>query len=590
MKLFTFHSLQSKITVTFLVFIVTQLSLFSVVTFWFDSRSIYNEVANANVLTVEQMTNVLDTQIVTMDNVSAMLAEDPLVQVTMLEVREQVGLFYNPITEFVPNDPVYRLMESTRNNWPQIDNVYLYDLNGRKIGVTDYEVALANPEISNFKESDTQIVYGTVLNRTENKEFAVFSFLRLVKDNNGKPIGWIRMDQNLYNTDFFQKLSADERIFMVLEPSARVIYANHPEKVDIVIISSLLREQDRKGYVFQPYLDKDSLISYNTSSVTNWMTVLTVPQQLLNQGLIQVRTFAISFIFVNVLFAAFGAVLISRRVTQPLRQVFQSMKKIESGNFQTQIPVVSKDEIGELARRMNKMVENIDMLIKRVYKADIKNQEARFTALRAQINPHFLYNTLESMDALALNEETWKLHQMIESLAIMLRYALNAKESVLLRDELRHLEAYLNIQQIKYEQRLRIKLRIPEEDHAIKMPQLILQPIVENAFKYGLFHKKGADVLYIYTERGETALNIHIVDNGVGTEVDQLKWIMNPLDENNQLLTDKIGLYNVHQRIRLFYGDQYGIEVQSKPGFWFKVTVVIPLQGQEQGEGKGSDA
>jgi two-component system sensor histidine kinase YesM len=75
----------------------------------------------------------------------------------------------------------------------------------------------------------------------------------------------------------------------------------------------------------------------------------------------------------------------------------------------------------------------------------------------------------------------------------------------------------------------------------------------------------------------------------VGTEVDHLKWIMNPIDENNQLLTDKIGLYNVHQRIRLFYGDQYGIEVQSKPGFWFKVIVVIPLQGQEQGQGKGSD-
>jgi two-component system sensor histidine kinase YesM len=578
LKIFKFHSLQSKITATFLVFIVTQLLIYSAVTYWFDSRSIYNEVANANLLTVEQMTNVLDTQIITMDNVSLMLAENSIVRNVLIESQKI------PITKDISlsdiENSIYAqmLIQSTLNSWSQFDNIYLYDLQGRKMGVMEYEVVVANPDLNNFKNTDTQIVYGTVLNKPGENAFAVFSYLRLVKDADGLPLGWIRMDLNLYNHVFFQKLYADDRIFMVLEPNARVIYANHPEKTDIVMISELLRNPSQKNNLFAEYLGKLNLISYNTSSVTQWMTILTVPQEVLNNGLKKVRTFAVSFILVNVVLAVFGAILISRRVTGPLRLIFQSMKKIEMGDFNTQIPVVSKDEIGELARRMNKMAENIDLLIKKVYKADFKNQEARFIALRAQINPHFLYNTLESMDALALKEETWKLHQMIESLAIMLRYALHAKEYVMLKDEMKHLEAYLNIQKIKYADHLKIMIQISDRDYFVRMPQLILQPIVENSFKYGLFHKNHKNVLSLYTERGPSTLRIHIIDNGVGTEVERLTAILNPLDENKQLSSDKIGLYNVHHRIKLIFGDQYGVELKSKLGYWFKVTITIPIE------------
>ncbi len=581
LKFFAFQSLQSKITATFLVFIVIQLLIYSAVTYWFDSRSIYKEVANANLLTVEQMTNVLDTQVVTMDNVSSMIAGNPSIQSLLLEAQKKNGTTSFQLEELDNAANTIQFMTSTRNSWSQIDNVFLYDLYGRKMGVTNYEVVLANPDINNFTRTNTQIVYGTVLSKQEENAFAVFSFIRLVKDTQGNPIGWIRMDHNLYNHEFFQKLYDDDRIFMVLEPNARVIYANHPDKIDIVVISSLLKKNELKNNIFEQYLEKQSLISYNTSNVTQWITVLTVPQELLNNGLKKVRTFAISFIFVNVLFASFGAVLISRRVTGPLRLMFQSMKKIETGDFQTEIPIVSNDEIGELGRRMNKMVKNIDLLIKTVYKADLKNQEARFVALRAQINPHLLYNTLESMDALALNEDTWKLHQMIESLSVMLRYALHAKESVLLQEELRHVDAYLRIQKIKYGDQLKIIMRIPEQDYAVQMPQLILQPVVENAFKYGLFHKDQSNVLCLYTEREGSTLKIHIVDNGIGTDVEQIQVIMNPMNENNQLISDKIGLFNVHQRIRLLYGDNYGIELKSKPGHWFKVVIAIPLKGEE---------
>ena len=400
--------------------------------------------------------------------------------------------------------------------------------------------------------------------------------MRLVKDESGEPAGWIRLDHNLYQNKFLKDLFEDERMFMILQPTGRVLYTNRPDRIDIMLISRLLRQTSPDASFMTDVNGNTSLLSYSRSEATEWMSVLIMPSNALDKALFQSRYSTIGFIGFNIALAFAASLYISRRITKPLRVLHQFIAKIGLGDFTTRVPVVSMDEIGYLGRRINDMVSQIEMLVNQVYLAERDEQLTRHQALRSQINPHFLYNTLESVDALVLKGEKLMAHQVIESLSVMLRYALKSKNQVTLQQELKHIEAYLQIQRIKYRDQFEVRIDVREEHQAVMMPPLVLQPLLENAFKHGFFRKEGIDRLGIRSEADPNAnrLELHVIDNGAGAELEGLP--------ENDRANDSIGLQNVDQRIRMQFGEGYGLHIASLPGRWFKATVVLPLKWSEK--------
>lgn len=275
MKLRLFNTLQKKITIIFTSLIVILLIIYSIITYLFDSKAIYDEVSQANLLTIEQLSNSFDLQIELMEKASKHLATDPLV-INLLSKPNFVAETSTPNIK----QNIFRLFSYTQISWSEIENLFIYDLDGNYINNKQSNVAVPNPKLKDYQRSDTQIEYGVPLYRNRDWHDTVISFLRLVRDPiSHKPMGWIRIDINMYRMNFVQNLESENRMFMVLRPNGRVIYTNIPKSLDIIMISKLLKMRNKSGSF--PYMTKGSrdLIDYYQSSKSNWIIASITPEK-----------------------------------------------------------------------------------------------------------------------------------------------------------------------------------------------------------------------------------------------------------------------------------------------------------------------
>lgn len=256
------------------------------------------------------------------------------------------------------------------------------------------------------------------------------------------------------------------------------------------------------------------------------------------------------------------------------------MKNIEKNHFRSQIPLQSTDEVGELTVTFNMMVARIHNLIHSVYKAGMKEKEANFNALQSQINPHFLYNTLDTINAMALVAENEEISRMVVALGEMFKYATQQKEKlVTVGEELAHLQNYITIQNCRYGDRISFYIDIPDEIQQYSMIRLILQPLVENAVRHGLEHLPEGGAVWISGSLENETIRLTIRDNGKGIPAEKLRSIQAKLlndDYEDGSGKASIGLSNVNERVKLYFGEKYGVFIDSQFGNGTVVTIVIP--------------
>ncbi|WP_099352542.1 sensor histidine kinase [Fredinandcohnia onubensis] len=576
MKYILFNSLQRKIAIIFASLIVALLLIYSTITYWFDSIAIFDEVSKANLLTLKQMSNSFDVQIDLMEKASLQLSDETFL-INMLKNNSLID--ENSSVQL--REYISHLFTYTKLSWTEIENLFIYDLKGNKISHKLSEIAVPNPKLKGFQTSDTRIEYGILLNNNKTTNDSAISFLRLVTEpETAEPLGWIRLDLKISNLDSVRNIQNDNRMFLVLKPNGRTIYTNKPEQLNIIIISKLLKETNSEGTFNFNGDDERKLVNYYKSNKNSWIIASIVPEKQLSTGLKKTRLFSITLVSISILISILLSVYISKWVTKPLLQLHASMKKVEKGNFKTRVSIHSNDEIGELGKQMNNMVESIDSLINKVYHVEIKNREAQIKALSAQINPHFLYNTLEAVDILSLKGKKKEVQMIVLSLSRMMRYAFKKDTMVTLKEELMYLDAFLQIQKAKYSEKISINIDLPEEILSIHIPKLSLQPIVENCFKHGFFQKPNTNNnITISSEDHEGKLHIHILDNGIGVTPERLEklniWLLRP--PSNELHVDHVGLLNVNQRIKLNFGNEYGLQAHGEEGKWFKIIISLPL-------------
>jgi len=314
------------------------------------------------------------------------------------------------------------------------------------------------------------------------------------------------------------------------------------------------------------------------------LLVKAIPISLVNASQINTIKAGILISILFIAIAILASIIISYRISQP---IIRLSKKMKTSDFETPISESKStiDEIKLLERRYNKMILRLRELITVEYQNEIELKNAQLLALQAQINPHFLNNTLNLIGGMALENDLDEIYDITRSISDLLRYSVtNSEDLVSIDEELNHVQNYLKIQQKRYEDRCVIDLSIDDNVRPLMVPKFIIQPIIENAFEYGLQPKRGNWLLRIKVFRHGNRVGVSILDNGIGMSEEQLRIVRERIlgkDKKGDRSQKGIGLRNVSSRLKITFSDQSSIRVFSKEdkGTLVIVSVVEPIGG-----------
>lgn len=269
--------------------------------------------------------------------------------------------------------------------------------------------------------------------------------------------------------------------------------------------------------------------------------------------------------------------LIPLSITRPFKELSQVTDEIAKGNLSVRANVNTGEEATALSNSMNTMIDKINELLEQVTTEQTRLRKAEFELLQAQINPHFLYNTLDAIIWLAEAGEQKRVVGMVRNLSDFFRTSLNqGKDINSIKEEMLHVKSYLEIQHVRYQDILSYDIKVPESLYIYSIPKITIQPLVENALYHGIKNKRGMGHISIRGQAGEKDFTITVTDDGIGIDETRLRQVQSGIQ--NKVLTGKdfYGLYNVCERIRLNFGEEYGIFIESVYGEGTSVRVILP--------------
>ncbi|MFB9759242.1 cache domain-containing sensor histidine kinase [Ectobacillus funiculus] len=336
----------------------------------------------------------------------------------------------------------------------------------------------------------------------------------------------------------------------------------------------------KQGYKIQKVGGQRYFITHIQSSYADWTYWNIIPFNLMFAKVTAVK-YSLIFLFILLsLFVLSLGVRFSKRITSPIEKLVAAMKHVQKGDFaiaeSLPAPPLHQDEVGTLHRNFTIMIQRINELIKENYEKQLLIKETEFKALQAQINPHFLYNTLESINWLAKANQQKQISKMVESLGYLLRNSISMKEDIIMIEkEIEIVQSYITIQQYRFEERLDFSLDIPPDFQSCYIPKLTVQPLIENAIHYALEPSIEPCKITVRAFRKEACLYLTVEDNGPGMDTSLLDKI-----KSGQVKTrgTGIGLQNIDERIKLSFGEQYGLQIESSPDKGTAVSIILPYQ------------
>lgn len=327
---------------------------------------------------------------------------------------------------------------------------------------------------------------------------------------------------------------------------------------DVQIVTSLLRETIFQ-YIFYEVRDiQQTRAEYQNSFVT----------------MLRFSVIVFGGIFILILLLSY---YIPLSITRPIRRLSEVTDQVAKGDLSVRSDVRTGTEVAMLNDSLNSMIDKINELLEQVKKEQIRLRKAEFELLQSQINPHFLYNTLDTIVWLAESGEQKEVVSMVGSLSDFFRASLNqGKDIVSIKEELLHVRSYLEIQQVRYQDILQYEIHVPEELEKYMIPKITIQPLVENALYHGIKNKRGKGKIVITGLKEKNSLFLIVEDNGIGIRKEQLLQVRNKINGKALEGKDSFGLYNVNERIRLNFGEGYGIFVESCYGEGTTIKVKLP--------------
>ncbi|MEH7112916.1 sensor histidine kinase [Neobacillus niacini] len=435
--------------------------------------------------------------------------------------------------------------------------------------------------------------------KLKNKEQPVISLVRrLYNPDTLLPVGVLIIDINFRRIEEISNKVTISRngYFFILDANGHYVYHPDYSKLGKKVEYSQLSKLKTSGNSTQILEnERNDFVTYTFSPNIGWSFFTAVPYKDITGGIIQIgRTIILTILFSLMIAYTIGFVF-ATSIIRPIRRLQQFMKEVEIGKLNGRVLVESNDEIGQLSAGFNNTVEKLSNLLEEVYisklratEMSLKQKEIEIKMLQSQMNPHFLYNSLETIRGMALEEGQEDIATMSFSLAKLLRYNLkNESSTVSLREEIKFCQTYLQIQKFRFDDRFEYEIDIPDWAMDLQVVKFSLQPLVENCFvhAYGQMIKK-FKIKITAILHSESVYTILIEDTGTGIPKDVLEALTKKIDEKvTNSDGNKIGILNVHQRIHYVFGEDYGLRIRSQEGRGTIVEMHLPKkENKEVGE------
>ncbi|MCS7464790.1 sensor histidine kinase [Paenibacillus doosanensis] len=342
---------------------------------------------------------------------------------------------------------------------------------------------------------------------------------------------------------------------------------------------------ERKGQVIVQKEGKKWIVNYDTVAQNGWKIVQIISYDTVFKEIFNIRR--ANIIIVLLIFFVFMMITlsISFSISRPLKLLNKRMQEAEERDFNSVLLVTGPQEINTLISTYNKMVRQIRELLQRLKEQYQQKEDMRFRALQAQINPHFILNTINNIKWMAYIRNERDIGDMLSNLGGMLEASIGRGDSLItLRQEMSYIENYMALMRLKYNDKLLLKTDIPETCWNQEVIKTMLQPIVENSILHGIEPLPGQGEIAIRSRIAEDRLLLSVEDNGAGMTPERLREVQEWLaDTSPEPWSKRIGIKNVHERIRLQYGHEYGLVIQSELNKGTKVQVILPVKLVEEG-------
>ncbi|TXK81471.1 sensor histidine kinase [Paenibacillus sp. N3.4] len=398
---------------------------------------------------------------------------------------------------------------------------------------------------------------------------------RLVSPMTLTPIGMIVMDVNFKRfQEIAEKVIIGRTGYMyIIDSEGHYVY--HPNLLELDKTANFEKMHDilfGESGSFVTTNGPKVLLTYSHSSFLGWTLITSIPYKELIQGTDYIKRTILYTVIITLAIASLFGFGFASSIVRPVKRLYSYMRKVESGDFSGHIQVDSKDEIGMLIHGFNKMVNRLQSLMDEIYFSKLKEtelalrqREIELKALQSQMNPHFLYNTLETIRGMALEYGVDDISSISSSMARLLRYNLRKQtEKVKLEEELQYAEIYLRIQKYRFENKLEYQIRIPDWARQQTIAKFSLQPFVENSIIHGEPAQGVIRITISAIRESDESFIIRIQDTGMGISEQMLQTIRLSLLQKD-VISDggSIGIVNVHRRIGLLFGEPYGISIES---------------------------
>lgn len=522
----------------------------------------------------------LEAMLLDMQSAAKQVAEDHTVQILMAKLQDSEKAEDSVILELDAR------LKQIAGMYAGLDGVYicLDDFTvakSRYYAVRDEHKALPMTmeqyEVIRNHEDIQWIVSDEGSLVADNMGNAVLSAARLLPlSSTGQPCGIVVVEvrQSYLKQIFDKKLGESGTIFLM---SARSNIALLPAAASDEIVSDAvnqIRRTDRKAATISLH---DRVIFYVPLSLSEWTAIGVVMKQSLRGDSQEILTLFVITVLMTLLLTIFVSGSLADYELRPIRRIQTYIKDMENGEFGKPLPSMRSDEIGSLAENTQEMSEKIGELLETVKTEQKRMRTAEFKALQAQINPHFLYNSLDSINWLVRKGNTEKATEMISALTTFFRIGLSkGRDIITVREELEHVRSYLVIQKIRYENQFEYSFYVDPETENYFVPKLMLQPLVENALYHGIKLCDRKCILMIQVLSHGDRIEIEVLDNGAGMDAETLESVRKAMEHKGENRANSYGVVNVNDRIQILAGQEYGLRLTSEKGVGTSARIVLP--------------
>ena len=581
-----FSSIQSVIFATVAVLVLSAVVIVTGVSMKFTNTSIFENSSEYTHTIIQQMNQNIDSYIDYMENIAYLISSNEDVQDYLFD-------------EKIDNEGRYRILnqfQTILDSRSDIRNVGIISKNGRML-IND-----GSKSVNQDLDLNTQEWYATALEKPNGPILTsshvqhiisgerpwVITLSRGIRDRSGsgekEGVFFIDLNYSAISELCDQSTVGTKGYAFILDAKGNIVY--HPQQQQLynelqTENISLIMDTD-EDTVLTGTGNDGKLYSISRSEKTGWTVVdCTNVKELLSKSRqaqsVYVLT-AIILVIVALLFSRFMA----RSITLPIQKLRDSMKKVQEGDFSVSDVVVdSKNEIGSLTKSFDVMTHRIHELMEQNVHEQEEKRKSELKALQSQINPHFLYNTLDSIIWMAEGKKNEEVVLMTASLARLLRQSIsNEDEVVPIANEVEYARGYLTIQKMRYKDKLEFQIEVDSSILYIPLIKLVLQPIIENAIYHGLKYKESKGLLIVKGFMKDGNAVLQVIDDGVGMDEETLAHIYDKHKVNYH--SNGVGVYNVQKRLKLYYGEDYGITYTSELGKGTTATITIP--GRQEGQ------